>query len=521
MVSAKVVDAVCVPEVPVTVTVEVPAATLLAAVNVRTLDEVAGLVAKAAVTPVGRPDAASMTEPVNVPVSVILMVAGPLEPAAMESAGTAGVSTKFADPEPAVTVSAMVVEAVSVPDVPVIVMVLTPAAAVLATTKIIPLVPVVGLASSDAVTPVGRPEMASVTAPVNPFASSTLMVSLTLVLCAVDNVAAEAHSEKLPAVDVTANEMWVVAVSVPDVPVIVTEDVPAVAVLAAVKVMMLAPVVGLVPKAAVTPVGRPVAASVTLPAKPPIGVTVMVSVPVLPVAMESEAAEGARVKPAAEAIVKAIAVVAVSVPDVQVMVRLLTPMAAVLAAVTVSKLEVLNGLVPKDAVTPAGKPEMLHVMLPVNPFRSVAVMVSVPLELGARVSAAAEGATVKAGPAVIVTAMVVVEVREPEVPVIVTVEVPTGAVILAESVSTLVVAVGLVANEAVTPVGRPDAERVTDPANGLTSATVMVTVQLPPCGMVQVVSEGLIVKLPDEETTVRGMVVVAVVVPEVPVRVTE
>jgi hypothetical protein len=237
--------------------------------------------------------------------------------------------------------------------------------------------------------------------------------------------------------------------------------------------------------------------------------------------MESEAAEGARVKPAAEAIVKAIAVVAVSVPDVQVMVRLLTPMAAVLAAVTVSKLEVLNGLVPKDAVTPAGKPEMLHVMLPVNPFRSVAVMVSVPLELGARVSAAAEGATVKAGPAVIVTAMVVVEVREPEVPVIVTVEVPTGAVILAESVSTLVVAVGLVANEAVTPVGRPDAERVTDPANGLTSATVMVTVQLPPCGMVQVVSEGLIVKLPDEETTVRGMVVVAVVVPEVPVRVTE
>lgn len=175
------VEAVAVPEVPVTVMVEVPAATVLAAVSVRTLDAVAGLVDQEAVTPVGRPVAASVTEPVKVPLSVMLMVAGPLEPAAMESVGTDGVSTKLLDPEAAVTVRAMVVEAVRVPEVPVMVMVLAPAAAVLATTKIIPLVPVVGLASSEAVTPVGRPEMASVTAPVKPFASSTLMVSLTLV----------------------------------------------------------------------------------------------------------------------------------------------------------------------------------------------------------------------------------------------------------------------------------------------------------------------------------------------------
>jgi hypothetical protein len=54
------------------------------------------------------------------------------------------------------------------------------------------------------------------------------------------------------------------------------------------------------------------------------------------------------------------------------------------------------------------------------------------------------------------------------------------AVLLAVSVSTLVVVVGLVANAAVTPVGSPDAARVTLPVNGLTSVTVMVSVPLRP-----------------------------------------
>jgi len=38
--------------------------------------------------------------------------------------------------------------------------------------------------------------------------------------------------------------------------------------------------------------------------------------------------------------------------------------------------------------------------------------------------------------------------------------------------------VGLVPNAAVTPVGNPDAARVTLPAKGLTSVTVMVSVPL-------------------------------------------
>ena len=67
--------------------------------------------------------------------------------------------------------------------------------------------------------------------------------------------------------------------------------------LLAVKVTTLLPVVGLVPKDAVTPLGRPEAASVTLPLKLFPSATVTVSVAVLPCVTESEGAEGDNVKP--------------------------------------------------------------------------------------------------------------------------------------------------------------------------------------------------------------------------------
>ena len=75
-----------------------------------------------------------------------------------------------------------------------------------------------------------------------------------------------------------------------------------------------------------------------------------------------------------------------------------------------------------------------------------------------------------------VSAMVVVAVSVPEVPVMVTVAAPVVAELLAVRVSTLVLVVGLVANAAVTPLGRPEAARVTEPVNGLTSVTVIVSV---------------------------------------------
>ena len=57
----------------------------------------------------------------------------------------------------------------------------------------------------------------------------------------------------------------------------------------------------------------------------------------------------------------------------------------------------------------------------------------------------------------------VVCVRLPDVPVMVTVTMPVVAVLLAVSVNALVAAAGLGLNEAVTPLGRPDAAKLTLP----------------------------------------------------------
>jgi len=79
------------------------------------------------------------------------------------------------------------------------------------------------------------------------------------------------------------------------VPVIVTVAVPVVAVPLAVSVRTLLPVVGLVPKLAVTPAGRPEAERVTLPVKPPVGFKVIVLVPLPPCVMVTLVGEADRV----------------------------------------------------------------------------------------------------------------------------------------------------------------------------------------------------------------------------------
>jgi hypothetical protein len=75
-----VVLAVLEPEVPVTVTLAAPEAEPLAAVSVITCVPVTGPAAKAAVTPVGKPLAASETPPVKPPSSVTEMVSETLPP---------------------------------------------------------------------------------------------------------------------------------------------------------------------------------------------------------------------------------------------------------------------------------------------------------------------------------------------------------------------------------------------------------------------------------------------------------
>ena len=66
----------------------------------------------------------------------------------------------------------------------------------------------------------------------------------------------------------------------------------------------------------------------------------------------------------------------------------------------------------------------------------------------------------------------------------VTVELPVAAVVLAVNVSVLVLVAGFGLNDAVTPVGRPDAARVTVPVNPFVGVTLMVLVPLAPCATV-------------------------------------
>jgi hypothetical protein len=80
-----------------------------------------------------------------------------------------------ARPVPTVRVT-VVATGASVPEVPVMVIVEVPSAAVAATVNVSRLVAVAGLVPIATVTPVGRADVASVTLPVNPFSSVTVMV---------------------------------------------------------------------------------------------------------------------------------------------------------------------------------------------------------------------------------------------------------------------------------------------------------------------------------------------------------
>jgi len=110
----------------------------------------------------------------------------------------------------------------------------------------------------------------------------------------------------------------------------------------------------------------------------------------------------------------------------------------------------------------------------------------------------ADGVRVKLPVPVTVRAIVVVEVWLPEVPVMVTVDDPAAAVLPAVSVSTLELVDEAGLKDAVTPLGNPEAAKVTAPEKGLTSATVIVSVLLLPFPIERVEDEGLIVKLPAE-----------------------
>jgi hypothetical protein len=186
-----------------------------------------------------------------------------------------------------------------------------------------------------------------------------------------------------------------------------------------------------------------------------------------------------------------IVVLLVKLPDIPVTVTEAVPELAVLlaASVNVLVLVVLAGL--KVAVTPLGKPVADKPTLPLKPFTGLTVMVLVPFAPCAIVKllGAAESVKLATGTGFTVREIVVVFVRLPDVPVIVTVAGPVAAVLLAASVKVLgLVLVALVGlNVAVTPLGRPvaDTDKPTLPLKPFSGLTVIELEPLVPCTIVR------------------------------------
>jgi hypothetical protein len=133
--------------------------------------------------------------------------------------------------------------------------------------------------------------------------------------------------------------------------------------------------------------------------------------------------------------VSAITTVSVKLPDLPVRVTLDGPVAAEL--VTASVRIQLTGVVPtlNDPTTPLGRLEMLNVTMFENPFSGVKVRVLLPVAPCAILRVAGEADKENVGGRTIVSVTVVLLTREPAVPVMVTVAVEGGALMVAANVT--------------------------------------------------------------------------------------
>ena len=170
------VEAVSVPEFPVMVTVELPIVAVLLTVRVSVLLVVAVAGEKVAVTPAGRPLTERFTPLAKPLIGMMLIVDLP------EAPGTANTSFGAAESEklPAFTTTCACTELVILPEVPVMVKVAVPRAAVLVAESAIVLKPVVGFGENVAVTPLGSPEALRVTLPAKPYCEFTVTGEVAL-----------------------------------------------------------------------------------------------------------------------------------------------------------------------------------------------------------------------------------------------------------------------------------------------------------------------------------------------------
>lgn len=275
------------------VIVLVPVVAVALAVSVKVLVVVAGFGLKTAVTPLCIPAAEKVTLPLKPPKGLIVMVeVAPAPPCVMASVVGEALSEKLGD-----IVREMVVLLTKAPDVPVTVIVNVPAEAEVATLsdKLELVAEVFGV--KVAVTPVGRPLAAKETVPEKPFCGTTPIVLFPVPPTPTVKVLGVAVSEKFGGLaELTVSVTEVLAVKAPETPLIVSVTVPVVAVELAVRVSVLAPMVGFGLNPAVTPLGSAEFESVTLPVKPFAGTTLMVVDPKEPWVMVKLEGEAFRVK---------------------------------------------------------------------------------------------------------------------------------------------------------------------------------------------------------------------------------
>ena len=189
-------------------------------------------------------------------------------------------------------------------------------------------------------------------------------------------------------------------------------------------------------KAAVTPAGTPVAASDTLPLELLRPETLMVA-PALPFAGSVRLPADDAMLNVCFAIVSAMGVVLVVPPEVPCTVAVYVPGIAALLAVNVTVFWVPVAAEANAAVTPAGKPEVLNATpreLALKP--ATVISLAAPALSAETVRALGEDERVKLD-AGIVTAMVVLPVIFPEVPVTTTMKLPATAVLLGVKVKPL------------------------------------------------------------------------------------
>src|SRR5262249_34833866 len=142
----------------------------------------------------------------------------------------------------------------------------------------------------------------------------------------------------------------------------------------------------------------------------------------------------------------------------------------------------------KDGVTPLGRPDADKLTLALKPLWGMTVMVVVALVPCAMVKLG-DAKTVKFGGGGTVRVIAIVFVKLPDVPVIVTVTVPVVPVLLAVSLTLRASVAGFGLKDGVTPLGRPDADKLTLPLKTFSGVIVIVVVPLAPCVMVKLLGD--------------------------------